>query len=249
MLAGKRVVVTGLRTPRCIGFAVARECLGAGADVVVLARSRRLGLAPKSAARLPRGARVVEADVNDEPALGALARDRGAVHGIVHSIGGAPPDAIGGNFLAALVASALAACVASAFSLVRLVRGLLPALDRGASVVAMDFDASVAWPAYDWMGVAKATLESASRYLARDLGARGIRVNAVSAGPLRTISARGILDFDAVAHAWPGRAPLGWDLGDAMPVARPTAWLRSDYSRGITGDVIHGDGGFHAVGA
>jgi enoyl-[acyl-carrier protein] reductase I len=171
------------------------------------------------------------------------------VDGVLHAIAFAPQDALGGKFMTAPAESAMAAFQTSAFSLKALGGAVAPLMNDGGSVVGLDFDASVAWPIYDWMGVAKAALESVSRYLARDLGPQGIRVNLVSAGPLGTVAARGIPGFDSLAELWRSQAPLGWDIDDPAPVASAICWLLSDYARAISGEIIHVDGGFHAVGA
>ena len=167
----------------------------------------------------------------------------------MHAIAFAPQDALGGKFMTAPADSAQQAFTTSAFSLKALAAALEPLMPSGSAVVGLDFDASVAWPIYDWMGVAKAALESVSRYLARDLGPRGIRVNLVSAGPLGTVAAQGIPGFEQLAQLWREQAPLGWDTDDMVPVAKTICWLLSDYSRQITGEIVHVDGGFHAVGA
>ena len=173
----------------------------------------------------------------------------GAVDGVLHAIAFAPEDALGGKFMTAPAESAMAAFQTSAFSLKALAAAVEPLMGTGSSIVGLDFDASVAWPIYDWMGVAKAALESVSRYLARDLGPRGIRVNLVSAGPLGTVAARGIPGFEALADLWRVQAPLGWDVEDPAPVADAICFLLSDYARGISGEIVHVDGGFHAIGA
>jgi enoyl ACP reductase len=171
------------------------------------------------------------------------------VDGALHAIAFAPQDALGGGFMTAPAQSAMEAFQTSAFSLKALSAALAPLMPEGSGIVGMDFDASVAWPIYDWMGVAKAALESVSRYLARDLGPKGIRVNLVSAGPLGTVAARGIPGFEQLADLWSTQAPLGWDIADPVPVARAVCWLLSDYSHAISGEIVHVDGGFHAVGA
>jgi enoyl-[acyl-carrier protein] reductase I len=169
--------------------------------------------------------------------------------GFLHAVAFAPQDALGGNFLHTPWESVATAIQTSAFSLKGLAAGLLPVMrDRGGAIVSLDFDAQVAWPVYDWMGVAKASLESVTRYLARDLGPMGIRVNTVSAGPLRTIAGKGIPGFDTIVEGWSRRAPLGWDPGDPTPVGGAIAFLLSELSSGITGELIHVDGGFHAIG-
>jgi enoyl-[acyl-carrier protein] reductase I len=122
-------------------------------------------------------------------------------------------------------------------------------MSSGSSVVGLTFDASVAWPAYDWMGVAKAALEAVSRYLTRDLGPQGIRVNLVSCGPLKTVAARGVPGFDDLVETFRLRAPLGWDTENPEIVAGPVCFLLSDLAAGISGEILHVDGGFNAIGA
>jgi enoyl-[acyl-carrier protein] reductase I len=196
---------------------------------------------------------VLELDVNRSEDLEALASELGSrwggLDGALHAIAFAPEDAIGGRFMSAPPESAMEAFRTSAFSFKSLAGALAGLMAPGSSVVGLDFDASVAWPVYDWMGVAKAALESVNRYLARELGPSGVRVNLVSAGPLGTVAARGIPGFEQLAGLWPRQAPLGWDIEDPSPVADAICFLFSDYSRAITGEIVHVDGGFHAVGA
>jgi enoyl-[acyl-carrier protein] reductase I len=214
-------------------------------------RVRRL--TERTAARLPEPVEVLELDVNrpeDLEGLTRTLRERwGGVDGALHAIAYAPEDALGGRFLTTPPESAAEAFTTSAFSLKALAAALAPLMSPGASIVGLDFDAAVAWPIYDWMGVAKAALESVCRYLARDLGPRGIRVNLISAGPLGTVAARGIPDFEQLAALWRKQAPLGWDIEDPSPVAAAICFLLSDYARAISGEIVHVDGGFHAVGA
>ena len=199
---------------------------------------------------------MLELDVNEPDDLAAVAAALqtrwGRLDGVLHAIAFAPADALGGGFLDTPASSAITAFQTSAFSLKALAVAMAPLLtaaEGGSSIVGLDFDASVAWPVYDWMGVAKAALESVARYLARDLGPRGVRVNLVSAGPIETIAAGGIPGFDELAALWRNGAPLGWDTRDASPVAAAVCFLLSDLARGITGEIIHVDGGFHAMGA
>ncbi|MGH2857110.1 MAG: enoyl-ACP reductase FabI, partial [Solirubrobacteraceae bacterium] len=203
--------------------------------------------------RLPQPVDVLELDVNrveDLEALSVSLDERwGGVDGVLHAIAFAPQDALGGKFMSAPADSAAQAFTTSAFSLKAIAGALVELMEPGSAIVGLDFDASVAWPIYDWMGVAKAALESVSRYLARDLGPRGIRVNLVSAGPLATVAAQGIPGFENLASLWRTQAPLGWDTSDPVPVARAVCWLLSEYSQGISGEIVHVDGGFHAVGA
>jgi enoyl ACP reductase len=260
VLEGKRIVVTGVATTNSIAFAIARGAQLAGAEVVLTSFGRMRSITARTAKRLPEPADVLELDVDrqeDFDALTAELRSRwGRVDGAVHSVAFAPQDALGGNFVDAPVESATAAFRISAFSLAALARSLAPLFPRpgedgagaGGSIVAIDFDATVAWPSYDWMGVAKAALESVGRYLARDLGPIGARVNLVAAGPLRTLAASGVPGFAQLEHLWQARAPLGWDSSDAEPIASAVAFLLSDQARGITGEILHVDGGFHAVG-
>jgi enoyl ACP reductase len=253
LLEKKRLVITGVLTPASIAFAAAQACQEEGAEIVLTSFGRASSLTEKTAKRLPDPPDVLEMDANDVGQIDAL-RDElatrwGTVDGFLHAIAFAPQDALGGNFLNTPWESVATAIQTSAFSLKAIASGLLPLMEeRGGSVVSLDFDGRVAWPIYDWMGVAKASLESVTRYLARDLGPKGIRVNTVSAGPLKTMAGKGIPGFDQIADAWARRAPLGWDITDPTPVGRVIAMLFSDLSAGITGELIHVDGGFHAMG-
>jgi enoyl-[acyl-carrier protein] reductase I len=253
LLAGKRLVITGVMTRDSIAFAVASEALSAGAEVVLTSFGRARRLTERAAGQLPVECDVLELDVNREEDLSALRAELASrwpsIDGVLHAIAYAPEDAIGGRFMDTSASSALTAFETSAFSLKALTSALLPLFSDRASVVGLDFDASVAWPSYDWMGVSKAALESVSRYLARYLGPRGVRVNLVAAGPLRTAAASGIAGFGDLAAGWASGAPLGWDPDDALPVARAVCFLLSDWSSAVTGEILHVDGGFHAVGA
>ena len=251
ILDGKRILVTGVLTDASIAFHVARIAQQEGATLV-LTGFGRLSLVERIAKRLPDPPPVIELDVTDPDQLGSLA-GRVAEHldgldGVVHAIGFAPQTALGGNFLQTEWADVATAVQVSTYSLKALAVAALPLLKGGGSIVGLDFDASRAWPAYDWMGVAKAGLESCARYLARDLGPRGIRVNLVAAGPLRTMATKSIPGFSAFEDMWDGRAPLGWDIGDPEPAARACAALLSDWFPATTGEILHVDGGVHAVG-
>jgi enoyl ACP reductase len=251
ILDGKRVLVTGVLTDSSIAFHVARIAQQEGATVV-LTGFGRVTLVERIAKRLPQPPPVLELDVTDTGHLASLA-GRVAEHvprldGVLHGIAFAPQSALGGNFLATEWEDVATAVHVSAYSLKALAMAALPLMDGGGAVVGLDFDASVAWPAYDWMGVAKAGLESCARYLARDLGPRGIRVNLVAAGPLRTMAAKSIPGFAAVEDVWPARAPLGWQISDPEPAARACVALLSDWFPATTGEIVHADGGVHAVG-
>lgn len=252
LLDGKRLLLTGVITDQSIAFSVAKLAQQEGAQVV-LTGFGRMSLVERVAKRLPSPAPVVELDVTDPEHLDSLA-DRVREHtdgvdGVLHAIGFAPPSCLGGGFLDAPWEDVSTAVQVSAYSLKALAVATLPLFgEGGGSIVGLDFDARVAWPAYDWMGVAKAGLESTARYLARELGPRRIRVNLVAAGPIRTMAAKSIPGFSQFEDAWNGRAPLGWDNEDATSVARSTLALLSDWFPATTGELIHVDGGFHAMG-
>jgi meromycolic acid enoyl-[acyl-carrier-protein] reductase len=252
ILAGKRILVTGVITDASIAFHVARVAQQEGATVV-LTGFGRLSLVERIAKRLPSPPPVLELDVTSEEHLGSLA-ERVSAHvdgldGVVHAIGNAPQAALGGNFLNTSWADVAATVHVSAYSLKSLAMAALPLMGGGGSVVGLDFDAGLAWPGYDWMGVAKAGLESCARYLARDLGPKGVRVNLVAAGPLRTMAAKSIPGFDRFESVWGDRAPLGWDITNPEPTARACVALLSDWFPATTGEIVHVDGGVHAVGA
>jgi enoyl-[acyl-carrier protein] reductase I len=251
ILDGKQILVTGVLTDSSIAFHVARLAQLEGATVV-LTGFGRLSLVERIAKRLPQPPPVLELDVTNSEHLASLAK-RVAEHvprldGVVHGIAFAPQSALGGNFLDTEWEDVSTAVHVSAYSLKALAMAAMPLMDSGGAVVGLDFDASVAWPAYDWMGVAKAGLESCARYLARDLGPRGVRVNLVAAGPLRTMAAKSIPGFTAFESVWPERAPLGWDLSNPEPAARACVALLSDWFPATTGEIVHADGGVHAVG-
>jgi meromycolic acid enoyl-[acyl-carrier protein] reductase len=250
-LEGKRLLITGVLTRRSIAFAVAEEAQLAGADVVLTGFGRTRRMTERAAERLPDPPEVLELDVNSETDLEQLAADLERrwqrVDGALHAIAFAPEDALGGRFLETPPESALQAFQTSAYSYAALARHLAPLMEPGGSLAGLDFDASVAWPSYDWMGVSKAALESVNRYLARELGPRGIRANLVSAGPISSPAASGISGFEQLAAGWDDAAPLGWDTSDPGPVAGAVCFLFSDAARGISGELLHVDGGAHAV--
>jgi len=253
LLQDKRLVITGVLTDSSIAYSVARLAQEQGAEIVLTSFGRARRITERVAKRLPQPPEVIELDVTSEADLGALTdelrRRWGRVDGVLHSIGFAPEACLGGGFLDAAWDDVSVALHVSAYSLASLTRALAPLMTDGGSVVGLDFDNRQAWPAYDWMGVAKAALESTARYLARDLGANGIRVNLVCAGPLRTVAARGVPGFDHFEDVWSQRAPLGWDLRDPEPVAKACVALLSDWFPATTGEMLHVDGGFHAIAA
>ncbi len=252
LMAGRRLLVTGVITDQSIAFSVARLAQEQGAKVVLTGYGR-LSLVERIAKRLPTEAPIVELDATNSEQLDSLA-DRVREHvdgldGVLHAIAFGPQSTLGGGFMTAPWEDVATALHASTYSYKALAVATEPLMGKGGSLVGLTFDATQAWPVYDWMGVAKAGLESANRYLARYLGPKGIRVNLVSAGPLRTMAAKSIPGFEAFEDAWVGRAPLGWDLTDQEPAAKACVALMSDWFPATTGEILHVDGGFHAIGA
>ncbi len=254
LLESKRILVTGVLTDASLAFGVARLAQAEGAELVLSGAGRGLSLTRRTARKLPAPVDVIEIDVTVPDHLDAATEELnerwGRLDGMLHAIGFAPEACLGGDILRADWEQVAQALEISAYSLKALVgafRPLLAAAGRS-SVVALDFDARVAWPAYDWMGVAKAALESLARYLARDLGREGVRVNLVAAGPVRTMAAKSIPSFKSFEDTWATRAPLGWDVGDSEPVARACVALLSDWFPMTTGEMVHVDGGVHAMG-
>jgi enoyl ACP reductase len=257
LLDGKRLLITGVLTDASLAFSVARLAQEEGADIVLSGAGRALSLTRRTARKLPREPEVLEIDVTApeqlRAAAAALASRWDRLDGLLHAIGFAPADCLGNGMFAAGWEDVSTAFNISTYSLKALVEVFLPLLeaagkDGGASVLGLDFDASVAWPVYDWMGVAKAGLESLSRYLAKELGPRGIRANLVAAGPIRTMAAKSIPGFSAFEDTWADRAPLGWDIHDSTAVAKACVALFSDLFPMTTGEIVHVDGGVHAVG-
>jgi enoyl ACP reductase len=250
ILEGKRVLVTGVLTDASIAFHVARVAQQEGAQIV-LTGFGRLSLVERIAKRLPEPPPVIELDVTSQEHLDSLAERvteyLPGLDGVLHSIANAPQDALGGNFLNTTWNDVASAVHISTFSLKSLAMAVLPLMPAGGSIVGLDFDASVAWPGYDWMGVAKAGLESTARYLARYLGDKNVRVNLVSAGPLKTMAAKSIPGFSKFEDVWSDRAPLGWDITNPEAAARACVALLSDWFPATTGEIVHVDGGVHAV--
>ncbi len=255
LLKDKKILVTGVLTDDSIAWHVARIAQEEGAEIVVTGFGRGLRLTERSVQRLPQMCDVVELDINDPSHVEGLTADLdsrwGRVDGALHAIAFAPGDALGGNFLNTPAESAQIAFTTSAFSYKTLAVALLPLMQNagGGGLVTLDFDNTQAWPAYDWMGVAKSALQSVTRYLARDLGQYNIRVNAVSAGPLGTVAAKSIPGFDKFDEVWTERSPLTWDASNPDPVARMVCVLMSDWAAMTSGEIVHVDGGFHAIAA
>jgi meromycolic acid enoyl-[acyl-carrier-protein] reductase len=252
VLQGKRILVTGVLNDASIGFSIARVAQEQGAEVVLTSFGRVMRLTERAARRLPSpDVQLVELDVQSSEDLDALAgKVGGRLDGVVHSIGFAPESCLGGGFLDAPWEDVATALQISSYSLKALTKAALPLMPDGGSVVGLDFDNDdVAWPFYDWMGVAKAAFESVARYLAKELGPQGIRCNLVAAGPIKTMAAKSIPGFKKFEDIWDERAPLGWTIDDPEPVARACVALLSDWFPATTGEIVHVDGGFHAVGA
>jgi meromycolic acid enoyl-[acyl-carrier-protein] reductase len=253
LLDGKKIVVTGVLTDASLAFGVARIALDEGADIVLTGAGRALSLTRRTARKLSGDIDVHELDVT-VPEHGVAVRESlaatwGHVDGVLHAIGFAPPSCLGDDFLAAPWDDVAVAMHISAYSLKALADAFVPLMGPGSSFVGLDFDNRQAWPAYNWMGVAKSALQSVNRYLAKELGPRGIRSNLVAAGPVRTMAAKSIPGFELFEDVWDKRAPLGWDIHDPEPVARACVALLSDWFPKTTGEIVHVDGGYHAVGA
>lgn len=257
LLDGKTILVAGVTMDSSIGFATAKVAQEQGATVLISNFGRALSITRRIAKRLPVEPPVLELDVTNAEHLAGLADqvrshlgEDAALDGVVHSIAyGNPETLLGGKFLDGPWPDVAQAVQVSAYSLMSLTQACRPLLRPGAGVVGLTFDATVAWPAYDWMGVAKAGLESCARYLARDLGPHGIRVNLVSAGPLKTLAAKAIPGFEELESMWDERSPLGWDNADHVPTAKAVCALLSDFFPATTGEIVHVDGGYHAMGA
>jgi meromycolic acid enoyl-[acyl-carrier-protein] reductase len=253
LLDGKKIVITGVMTDASLAYGVARIALAEGADIVLTGAGRALSLTKRTARKLGDGIDVFEFDVtvpdHGEAIRDALATKWGRVDGVLHAIGFAPEACLGDSFMTATWDDVAVAMHISTYSLKALADAFVPLMSAGGAFVGLDFDNRVAWPAYNWMGVAKSALQSVSRYLAKELGPLGIRSNLVAAGPVRTMAAKSIPGFALFENTWDGRAPLGWDVNDSEPVARACVALLSDWFPMTTGEIVHVDGGYHAVGA
>lgn len=254
ILDGKRLLITGVITDSSLAFGVAQLAQREGAEVLLTGFGRGLSITQRTAKRLDSTPDVLELDISNQAHLDELTTELtgrwGSVDGVLHSIGFAPESCLGGGFMDAPWDDVAVALQVSAYSLKSLAASVRPLMaERGGSILGLTFDARVAWPAYDWMGVAKAALESTSRYLARELGPDQIRVNLVAAGPIKTMAARSIPGFAQFEDAWDGRAPLGWDVTDSSAVAKSCVALMTDWFPATTGEMIHVDGGYHAMGA
>ena len=246
-------MITGVLTDASLAFGVAQLAQREGAQIVLTGAGRALSLTQRTARRLDTPVDVYEFDVtvaeHVETVREQVRASLGRVDGVLHSIGFAPEACLGDDFLAAQWSDVAVAMQISAYSMKTLIDAFLPLMERGSTIVGLDFDNTVAWPAYNWMGVAKAALESTSRYLAKELGPRGNRSNLVAAGPIKTMAAKSIPGFKKFEDVWDDRAPLGWDVTDFTPVARTVVAMLSDWFPATTGEVIHVDGGYHAMGA
>jgi meromycolic acid enoyl-[acyl-carrier-protein] reductase len=253
ILDGKNIVVTGVLTDASLAFAVARIARDEGAAIVLTGAGRGLSLTTRTARKLGEGVDVLELDVTVPDHVAAVreavAERWERVDGVVHAIAYGPPATLGDDFLGAQWDDVAVALHVSAYSLKALADAFVPLMGPGGAFVGLDFDNTVAWPAYNWMGVAKSALQSVSRYLAKELGPRGIRSNLVAAGPVRTMAAKSIPGFSKFEDIWDERAPLGWAIDDPEPVAKACVALLSDWFPATTGEIVHVDGGFHAVGA
>lgn len=254
ILDGKKIVITGVLTDASLAFGVARIALAEGAEIVLTGAGRALSLTERTARKLGTDVDVFEFDVtvpeHVESVRESVRGSLGSVDGVLHAIGFAPPSCLGDDFFAAPWDDVAVAMHVSTYSLKTLADAFVPLMTNGSgSIVGLDFDNSQAFPAYNWMGVAKSALQSLNRYLARELGGQQIRCNLVAAGPIRTMAAKSIPGFKLFEDTWDGRSPLGWDINDSEPVAKACVALMSDWFPATTGEIVHVDGGYHAVGA
>jgi enoyl-[acyl-carrier protein] reductase I len=253
LLEGKKIVITGVLTDASLAYGVAKIALQEGAEIVLTGAGRALSLTQRTARKLGDGIDVFEFDVtvpeHVESVRASVADSLGRVDGVLHAIGFAPASCLGDDFFGAPWEDVATAMHVSTYSLKTLADAFVPLMDQGGALVGLDFDNQQAWPAYNWMGVAKSALQSVNRYLARELGARQIRCNLVAAGPIRTMAAKSIPGFALFEDTWDGRAPLGWDVNDSSAVAKACCALLSDWFPATTGEIVHVDGGYHAVGA
>jgi len=253
LLDGKNIVITGVLTDASLAYGVAVLAQQEGANIVLTGAGRALSLTERTGRKLATPVDVFELDVTNPDHLvsvrEALAEKWGRVDGVLHSIGFAPEACLGDDFMAPQWADVSIALHVSAYSLKALADAFVPLMTNGGSIVGLDFDNRVAWPAYNWMGVAKSALESVSRYLAKELGPKGIRSNLVAAGPVKTMAAKSIPGFKKFEDVWDDRAPLGWDVTDSSAVAKACVALLSDWFPATTGEMVHVDGGYHATGA
>ena len=252
ILKDKKILITGILTDKSIAYATAQVAIENGAEVVATGFGKGLRITERIVKRLPGDIQVYEMDIQNEEqvvsAANSIQEDFGNLDGILHAIAFSPTEAMGGNFMNTSIEDASTSFEVSAFSLKTLSQGFKSLLNNPASIVALDFDNSQSWPGYDWQGVAKSGLQSVVRYLAYYMGEDGVRVNAVSAGPLATTAAKNIPGFGEMNDEWDQKAPLGWDSKDAIPVAKVVNFLLSEYSEAVSGEIIHADGGAHSVG-
>lgn len=253
IMTGKTILVTGVLTDHSIAFSVAKIIQEEGGTVLLTSFGKAMGATQRANARLPKLAEVIELDVTNDDNLANLSTEikkhATSIDGVVHAIGFAPQSALGGNFLQTEWPDVATALHVSAYSFKSLSMACIELMPDGGSIVGLDFDAKISWPQYDWMGVAKAALESTSRYLARHLGPKNIRVNLIAAGPLNTVAAKHIPGFEKFEEAWAARSPLGWKISDPVPSAKAVVALLSDWFPATSGEIIHVDGGYHSMGA
>ncbi|MFN8015138.1 MAG: enoyl-ACP reductase FabI [Acidimicrobiia bacterium] len=253
ILEGKKILITGVLTDSSLAFGVAKIAQEQGAEIILTGAGRGLSITKRTAGKLPVLPEVLELDITNQEHIegvrNALKEKWGTLDGALHAIGYAPPECLGDDFMSCEWPNVSTAIHISTYSLKALADVVVPLMPDGGSLVGLDFDATGSWPAYGWMGVAKAALESTSRYLARQLGPKNIRVNLVAAGPIKTIAAKSIPEFQQFEDGWNPQAPLGWDVFDIYPVAKSTVALLSDWFPSTTGEIIHVDGGFHSTNA
>lgn len=252
LLAGKNIVVMGVANDRSIAWAIAQSLAAQGARLAFTYESERVEeRVRKLASTIPNSVMLpcnVTVDEEIETLAAQLKEEFGVLHGVVHSIAFAKTEELEGMYVETSRAGFALAHDISAYSLVAVSQRLYPLMTEGGSIMTMTYlGAERAMRNYNVMGVAKAALEASVRYLASDLGQFNVRVNAISAGPIRTLAAKGIKDFNSILREVEEKAPLRRTT-ETAEVGDTAMFLMSHLSRGITGEVIYVDGGYNIVG-
>jgi enoyl-[acyl-carrier protein] reductase I len=252
--AGKQGLIVGVANKRSIAWGIAQAVSRRGARLALTYQGRFEEHVTELAQGLPEPSLVLPCDVGSDADIDAvfarIEQDFGSLDFVVHAVGFAPRNELEGPFLNVSRAGFAMALDISTYSLVALARGAMPLMEKkgGGSILTLSFLGSDrVFPNYNVMGVAKAALESTVRYLASDVGPKNVRVNAVSAGPIKTLAAAGVKGFSNILHVYPERAPLRRNV-DMIDVAEASAFLLSDAARGITGEVLLVDAGYHVTG-
>jgi len=251
-LKGKVAVVFGLANKRSIAWGIAQKLSEAGATLAICYQNERLKKEADALIPELKDAKAYQCDVSVDAEIDSLfatlKETYGTLHILVHAVAFAPADAIKNDFLLTTRDDFRIAHDVSVYSLIAVSRAAVPLMTEGGSILTLTYYGSTkVFPNYNVMGVAKAGLEAAVRYLAASLGSKNIRVNAISAGPIKTLAARGIGDFTKILEAVEQRAPLHRNV-DQLEVGNAALFLASDLSNGITGEITYVDAGYNTLG-